>query len=363
VVHDFANLITLVSGYSEMLLSRLDLRDPARPELEEIRKAAARGAGMTAQILDFIRQQATPPTRLDLNALITEMVSMLRPVIGEHIRLLTALDPDLDMVQVDAAQLTRVIMNLVLNARDAMPHGGRITIRTANQEFPPQSARELPAGRYVTLEVADTGSGMDAQTVRRLFDPFFTTKNHGGTGLGLTTVQRLVRQAGGDILVRSRPGDGSTFTVCLPPAAPDGETARAHPRQPTAAGGTETILLAEDEESVRRLLKHLLSSSGYHVLDAADGHDALRLFTRHAASIDLLLTDVMMPGMNGRELAERARAAKPTLKVIYISGYTDDVLLTAGALSPGVSFLRKPLNLDALRSLVRELLDARAGLS
>jgi len=360
VAHDFANLVTLISGYSDILLNRMGAHDPGRPELEEIRRAAARGAEVTAQILDFIRKQAARPLTVQLNSLAAEMLRLLRPIIGEHISLSVTLDPNLGVVQAEFAQMTRVIMNLVLNARDAMPGGGAIRIRTANLDRRPDVCQHLPPGQYVMLEVSDTGSGMDPETLRWIFQPFFTTKNQGGTGLGLSTVHRIVEQAGGAIWARSEPGQGSTFTVCLPRAGQDGETADPHSPVRTVGAGRETILVAEDEDSVRKLLAHLLNASGYRVIEAPDGHEALRLFRQDAASIDMLLTDVIMPGLNGRQLAQEILASKPDLKVIYMSGYTDDVLLNTGALGPGMSFLRKPLQLDRVTALIREVLDAPA---
>lgn len=355
VAHDFANLVTLISGYTDILLNRIGPRDPSRSELEEIRKASARGAGTTSQILDFVRKQVSPPTAVQLNALVAEMMRLLRPLLGEHISVSVSLDPNLGVVQAGLAQMTRVIMNLVLNARDAMPDGGSIRIRTANTQIRADSGRRLPPGPYVLLEVSDTGQGMDRETLRQIFQPFFTTKDRRGTGLGLSTVQNIVEQAGGEIRTRSEPGRGTTFAICLPRAEQPEEATDPLPRAPGA--GTETILLAEDEESVRKLLKHLLEAGGYKVIEAADGLDALHLFERHAGAIDLLLTDVIMPGLNGRDLAQKALASKPRLKVIYMSGYTDDVLSNTGALGPGVSFLRKPLKLDMLSALIREVLD------
>jgi signal transduction histidine kinase len=313
VAHDFANLVTLISGYSDILLNRIGAQDPSRPELEE-------------------REQVALPTIVQLNALVVEMMRLLRPIIGEHISLVVTLDPNLGVVKADFAQMTRVVMNLVLNARDAMPRGGSIGIRTANIELRADSWHRLPPGRYIMLEVSDNGAGMDPETLRQIFQPFFTTKNRGGTGPGLSTVHRIVEQAGGGIWARSEPGRGTTFTICLPRAEQDGEIADPQSLARAPGAGTETILLAEDEESVRRLLRHLLDASGYQVLEAADG----------------------------RELAQKALASKPGLKVIYMSGYTDDVLLNTDAPGPGMSFLRKPLKLDILSALIREVLDTPA---
>jgi two-component system cell cycle sensor histidine kinase/response regulator CckA len=360
VAHDFASLVTLIAGYSDILLNRMGAQDPSRPELEEIRNAAARGAGMTRQILDFIRKEAARLAIVQLNAQVAETLRLMRPLIGEHIQLVATLDPNLGVVQADPAQTTRVIMNLILNARDAMPHGGSIRIRTANTELRADAWHRLPPGSYVMLEVSDSGEGMDPATLRQLFQPYFTTKGSGGTGLGLSTVHRIVEEAGGGIRTRSEAGRGTTFTICLPRAEQANEIAGPHPLRRAPGVGAETILLAEDEDSVRKLLRHLLDGCGYRVLEAADGLDALRVFEEHASSIDLLLTDVIMPGLNGREVARKALAARPDLKVIYMSGYTDDALLNSGAFGPGMSFLRKPLKLDILSVLIREVLDGPA---
>jgi CheY-like chemotaxis protein len=254
--------------------------------------------------------------------------------------------------------MSRVLMNLLLNARDAMPLGGVIAMRTANMQLRVDSWHGLPQGRYVMLEISDTGTGMDPETLRHIFQPFFSTKGSRGTGLGLSTVQRIIADAGGEIWARSQPDHGTTFTICLPraednPAASDNDSG---PRPTTLGQGT--ILLAEDEESVRKLLRHILDASGYRVIEAADGVEAWRLFEQNAGEIDLLLTDIIMPGMHGRELFQRAQAAKPGLKVIYMSGYTDDVLFNMGPIGPDVSFLAKPLKLDLLSSMIREVLDS-----
>jgi two-component system, cell cycle sensor histidine kinase and response regulator CckA len=362
VAHDFANLLTLISGYSEMLLDRLRAQGPPLLELEEIRKAATRGASMTAQILDFIRNQAAEPRIVNLNAVVADVEKLLRPIIGEHIRLVTALSLDLGNVKADPEQITRVILNLVFNARDAMPGGGEIVLRTANLDRRPDGVHQLPEGRYVQLTLSDNGEGMDAETLSHLFQPFFTTKQRGkGTGLGLSTVYGIVQQSQGDIWVRSEPGNGTVFTICLPRADESVESPAPLDTPRVAATGAETILVAEDEESVRGLIKHLLTARGYCVLDAVDGRDALRLLAQHPTQIDLLLTDMVMPGMSGRELADKVLAFKPDLKIIYMSGYADDMLLHAGALGPGAAFLRKPLRPDVLASRVREVLDSRVN--
>jgi two-component system cell cycle sensor histidine kinase/response regulator CckA len=343
-------------------LGRLRSQGPPLPELEEIRKAAARGAAMTAQILDFIRNQAAQPRIVNLNSVVADVEKLLRPIIGEHISLVTALGGDLGNVKANPEQITRVILNLVFNARDAMPGGGEIVLQTANLELPADGAHKLPAGRYILLALSDTGIGMDAETLSCLFQPFFTTKKRGeGTGLGLSTVYGIVQECRGDIWVRSEPGKGTVFTVCLPRADESVESLEPLDLPRAANEGAETILVAEDEESVRSLIKHLLTARGYRVLDAADGGDALRLFAQHPGSIDLLLTDMVMPGMNGRELADKVLASKPDLKVIYMSGYTDDMLLQTGALGSGMAFLRKPLRPHVLASRVREVLDNHAS--
>lgn len=359
VAHDFANLLTLISGYSEIMLNRMRAGEPLRPELEEIRKAANRGARLTAQLLGFTRGQAVEPRLLDLNALIADMQKMLQPIIGEYIDLETCLAPDLGAIKADPGQMEQVIMNLVLNARDAMPRGGTIRIETANAELDAADAapHEVAPGSYVVLSFTDTGQGMDDHTMSHLFEPFFTTKEKGkGTGLGLSTVYGIVKQSGGDVWARSVPGEGSTFTICLPRAERGSEAADAASARP-ALRGSETILLVEDEEGVRRLLRHILARQGYTVLEACDGRAALDILARHDGIIHLMLTDMVMPHMSGREIAERCRAIRPDTRVIYMSGYTDDVLLRTGALGPGMSFLQKPLRPEVLSAKVREVLD------
>jgi signal transduction histidine kinase/CheY-like chemotaxis protein len=362
VAHDFANLLTLIAGYSDILLNRVGEKDPLRGELDEIRKAANRGARLTAQLLGFTRGQAVSPRPLDLNAVVADLQRMLALVIGEHVDLETSLSPNLHRVVADPGQMEQVIMNLILNARDAVPAGGRIRIETANGDIGEAMAREheiLP-GQYVTLSISDSGHGMDADTLAHIFEPFFTTKELGrGTGLGLSTVHRIVKENGGNIWVTSQPGAGATFTICMPRAAQsvDHGDSQAVPRP--VDGGAETLLLVEDEEGVRKLLTHVLHKRGYKVLEAANGDEALRLYERRRADIQLVLTDMVMPHMSGRELGEKLRALSPNLKIIYMSGYTDDVLVRTGALGPGMSFLQKPLRPEVLAARVRETLDGK----
>jgi len=346
VAHDFANLLTLIAGYSDILLNRIGEKDPLRPELDEIRKAANRGAKLTSQLLGFTRGQAVHPTTLDLNAIVLDLQRMLGLVIGEHVNLETDLAPNLHKVLADSGQMEQVIMNLILNARDAMPTGGRIRVETANTDVGERVAREhgIRSGRCVMLSISDTGHGIEPDALAHIFEPFFTTKETGkGTGLGLSTVHRIVKESGGDIWVHSAPGEGSTFTICLPSAPNSEESGDVTSSPRTAAAGSETLLLVEDEEGVRKLLTTVLHKRGYNVLAACDGQEALRVFERHGSDIHLVLTDMVMPHMSGRELGEHLCRLRPDIKIIYMSGYTDDVLVRTGALGPGMSFLQKPL--------------------
>jgi two-component system, cell cycle sensor histidine kinase and response regulator CckA len=365
LAHDFANLLTLISGYSEILLGRMHLSDPSRPEVDEIHKAANRGAGLTSQLLAYSRRHAVEPQVLNLNALVANMQSMLRRMIGEHIDLGTQLAAELGSVKADAGQIEQVIMNLAINARDAMPRGGKITIRTANVEVGPDHERAgfgTQPGRYVMLQVTDTGQGINPEALEHLFEPFFTTKEKGkGTGLGLATVYGIVKQGRGDVWAQSEPGKGSTFTIYLPRVADRSAAVEPGAASRAAQSGTETILMVEDEDSVRRLLKHVLSKNGYTVIEAAGGPEALALYEQLRRPIDLLLTDIVMPGMNGRELAERMVELQPGLRIIYMSGYTDEALAGPGTIA--ALFLPKPLRPDALAARVREVLDGPSALS
>ncbi|MGH7545568.1 MAG: ATP-binding protein [Gemmatimonadota bacterium] len=364
IAHDFNNLLTAIKGNSELLLSDLGAGDPNRAEVEEIQKAADRAAALTRQLLAFSRKQVLQPRVLDLNAVVADVRQMLRRVIGEDVELATALDPALGRVRADPTQMEQILVNLAVNARDALPEGGKLTLGTANVELDEAYAatREVVRpGSYVKLSVSDNGFGMDRATQARIFEPFFTTKEKGkGTGLGLATVYGIVKQSGGYIWVYSEPGRGTTFKIYLPrvqaPAEPLPERA-AGPAGPPR--GHETILLVEDEASVRALAARVLRKQGYRVLEAADGEAARRQLESESTSVDLLLTDAILPGASGRELADRARAARPDLKVLFVSGYTDDVIARHGVLEAGVEFLEKPFTPEALARRVRDVLDAR----
>jgi signal transduction histidine kinase/ActR/RegA family two-component response regulator len=347
IAHDFNNLLTAISGYSEFLISGTD--DPRlRRHAEEIKRAAGRAAGLTGQLLAFSRRQVLNPRVLDLNATVVDMDMMLRRVIGEDVELLTMLDPTLAPVRADPTQLEQVILNLAVNARDAMPDGGSMTIETTNVTVEDTA--------FVELRLTDTGVGMGADELQQLFDPFFTTKD-GGTGLGLATVYGIVEQSGGRIEVESSPGLGASFRILLPAAGSAVEPAGAEPEAPAAANGEETVLLVEDEAIVRRLVAEILESNGYSVLQAGDGPSALELLRRHTGGVDLLLTDVVMPGMSGPDVAAAVGTMRPGTQVLYISGYTDSAIDHHGVLEPGIAYLPKPFSADDLARKVREVLD------
>jgi len=361
VAHDFNNILTAITGYAQLILEDLGPNDPHREDITEIRKAADRAAGLTRQLLAFSRQQILQPTVLDLNTLITETESMLGRLLGEDVRLATRLAPDLGAVKTDRSQIEQVIMNLAVNARDAMPQGGQLTIETANVEMDDVYAHDhFPAvpGSYVMIAVSDTGTGMSQETQSHMFEPFFTTKGKGkGTGLGLATVYGIVKQSGGFIWVYTEAGHGTAFKIYLPrvglPPDPLPDT------RPRAGGitGTETVLLAEDEAAVRAVARQSLERHGYTVLEAESGEAALDLAQRYSGPIHLLLTDVVMPGMSGRALALRLAGLRPQMRTIYMSGYTDDAITRHGVLEPGVAYVQKPFSPDALARKVREKLD------
>ena len=364
VAHDFNNLLTVILGSADLLLDTLGPDHPEREEAEEIRKAGLRAADLTRQLLAFSRQQVLAPQVLDLNEVVATMDKILRRVIGEDIDLRTVPSRDLRAVRADPGQFEQVVMNLAVNARDAMPSGGKLTIETANVELDEAYAREhaveLKPGHYVMLAVSDTGIGMDVATQARIFEPFFTTKAKGkGTGLGLATVYGIVKQSGGHIWVYSEPGHGTTFKIYLPRVEDAAAPAKATPASIPSLRGSETILLVEDQEEVRRLARRVLEARGYAVLVAASGAEALQVAAAHTGPIHLLATDVIMPGMSGREVGLRLAPARPETKVLYLSGYADESIVHHGVLEPGIAFLQKPFTAEALGRKVREVLDTR----
>jgi PAS domain S-box-containing protein len=364
VAHDFNNLLTVILGSSE-LLARSVREEASRALIEDVRLASERAAALTRQLLAFGRRQMIVRQALDLNLLIRRLESMIRRLIGEHIALSLALDAEIGSVVADSGQIEQVLLNLVANARDAMPDGGRLTIATQavsiDGEWPEHP--EIVAGRYVVLSVTDTGHGIDADTRPHIFEPFFTTKSPGeGTGLGLATVYGVVNQNGGYICVDSAPAQGTLFSIYLPEAGVAADDRPAHSEETARArAGTETILVAEDEETVRSLMRAALVQQGYTVIDAANGVDAMRLFDEHAGSIDMLITDMVMPYMSGRQLHAALRSRQAHLSVLFLSGYTDEFVASQFVTGPHAAFLQKPFTLESLTRTVRELLDARPG--
>ncbi len=363
VAHDFNNLLTVITSYSQLVMEDMGAADPRRADLGEVQKAANGAATLTRQLLAFSRQQVLEPRVIALDEVVAGAGKMLKRLIGEDISLVTVLAPDLWAVKADPGQIEQVVMNLAVNARDAMPDGGKLTIETANKELGQAYAEEhrlVPPGSYVLLSVSDTGTGMDEATKARLFEPFFTTKEKGkGTGLGLATVYGIVKQSGGFVWVYSELGQGTTFKVYLPRVDEVASTPSA-PASPQSLHGTETILLAEDAAPVRSVAKEVLRRHGYRVLTAADGRTALELADTHPGPIDLLITDVIMPELSGRQVADRLMERLPKLKVLFVSGYTDDAIVRHGILEPGIAFLQKPFSPESLARKVREVLDAPA---
>ncbi|HEX6187539.1 MAG TPA: PAS domain S-box protein [Pyrinomonadaceae bacterium] len=361
VAHDFNNLLTAIIGYSGLALQRMEADSPLKPYIEEIRKAGDRAANLTRQLLAFGRKQILQPLPLNLNDVITDLNKMLRRMIGEDIRLSARLDPDLKKVKADRGQIEQVLMNLVVNARDAMPRGGSLTIETANIQIEEEYAGRhigVSSGAYVMLAVSDTGTGMDHETEARIFEPFFTTKEKGkGTGLGLSTVYGIVKQSGGNIWVYSEPGHGTTFKIYLPQVDDQVKTVEAKPEETSIPSGSETVLLVEDEEVVRGLAQRILEDAGYRVITANGGEEAVNWCADHADTIHLLLTDVVMPDTSGKELAERLTSLRPQTKVLFMSGYTDEAIVHHGVLDSNVEFLQKPFTPRALSRKVRQVLD------
>src|SRR4051812_8890158 len=363
VAHDFNNLLTVITGYSDMLLAGRDLKEAQRTALEEIRRSAERGGALTHQLLAFSRRQPLEARVVHINELVMQIEKMLRRLIGEDIELVTIPAASQDVVEADPGRLEQVIMNMVVNARDAMPNGGKLTLETGVVQLTEAfSAKQLGVapGPYVTVSIVDTGIGMDEATQSHLFEPFFTTKNPGrGTGLGLATAYGIIRQSGGAIRIMSQLGKGTTVRIFLPPAT---ASACAAPEKAVQAGrltGIETILLVEDEARVRKLIVDVLTARGYRVLEATRGEEAIRLCKMHHGEIDLAVVDVVMPEISGPELVRQIAPLRPRTNVLYISGYTDEAVVHHGIPESGAAFLQKPFLPDALARKVREVLDAR----
>jgi hypothetical protein len=360
VAHDFNNLLTVINGYADLASNQLQKGDPLREHVAEIRKAGERAAELTRQLLVFSLKHIVEPKPLDLNAVVAESANMLRRVLGEDIEFVTELDPLLGIVMADPGQFHQVLMNLAINARDAMPGGGRLVIATANADLDEECSAahpEIVPGPFVVLTISDTGTGIEKEIQGHIFDPFFTTKPDGqGTGLGLSTAYGIVRQCGGYISVFSEPGQGATFKVYLPRTEAPEESARVAAPSADKGRGSETVLVVEDQEAVRRLTVQMLKSYDYRTLEATQGDEALLLAERYSGSIDLLLTDVLMPMMTGKELAERLRPLRPHMRVLFMSAYPTDHISRRGLLDPGVLYIAKPFTPDALAAKVREAL-------
>jgi PAS domain S-box-containing protein len=364
IAHDFNNLLTVILGYSDMLLTDAGNTNCRIPNLMQIKKAAQRASDLTHQLLAFSRKQVLQPVVIDLNTVVEEVANMLRRLIGEDIDVFTLLDPTLGRVKADPRQIEQILMNLAVNSRDAMPKGGRFTIETANVELDQYSVREQPVvvpGHYVVLTVSDNGVGMHDNTKAHLFEPFFTTKEPGkGTGMGLPTVYGIVKQSNGYIWVHSELGRGTTVKIYLPrvklePLEEAIERDKVHAESPR---GAETVLLVEDEENVRNLILRILEDCGYRVLESSDPQEAMEIARKHQGAIPLLITDVVMPGMSGSELAEGMKSVRPDIQVLYISGYTDEAIAQRVVIKPGIAFLQKPFTRNALTRKVREVLDS-----
>ena len=361
IAHDFNNLLTAILSYCDLLLEEVRQGDPLRGDIEQIRQAGQRAAGLTRQLLAFSRRQVLQPKVLSLNTIVTETDGMLRRLLGADIVLDVNYDPGLWYVLADPGQIEQVLVNLVVNARDAMPQGGKVMVTTSNREIPTEASSRpngVRAGSYVALEVTDTGVGIEMANHARIFEPFFTTKEPGkGTGLGLSTVYGIVQQSGGHIALDSAPGRGATFTVFLPRHIGSEPPAASKVDRRRLPGGTETLLLVEDEAAVRSSARRLLERQGYHVLEARHGADALRIVEESGRPIDLVVTDLVMPEMGGKELAERLRAHRPGLKVLFMSGYTEKAISSGGVMPPNTGFVEKPFTVEQLMRRLREILD------
>ena len=361
VAHDFNNMLTAILGYAQLARMRLGPESPATSDLVEIRKAGERAAGLTRQLLAFSRQQVLQPRALDLNAVVMELDKMLRRLIGADVELMARPGKDLGRVMADPGQIEQILLNLAVNARDAMPRGGRLTIETSEVTLDEHHARtvlDVPPGRYVMLSVLDDGEGMDDETMTRIFEPFFTTKDPGkGTGLGLSTVFGIVKQSGGAIEVCSEPGHGATFKLYFPRVENRAEAVASPPHDLPAAAGSETVLLAEDDDAVRRLVRETLTLHGYRVHETRNGHEAIQILENDTERIDLLISDIVMPGMGGAELLARAASVRPELKVLCVSGHVEEATAHRAAIGSVTPFLHKPFTPEALAQKVREVLD------
>jgi PAS domain S-box-containing protein len=364
VAHDFNNLLAVIIGYADMLLRRVspDKDERMFRQISEIQKAANRATSLTRQLLAFSRKQVLQPKILDLNVVVRDMDKMLRRLIGEHIDMDIKLAANCGTVKADPGQVEQVLMNLAVNARDAMPDGGCLTIETTNIDVDAallDNQRGIEPGPYVMIEVSDTGQGMSPEIQSRIFEPFFTTKEKGkGTGLGLSTVYGIVQQSGGSLSVYSEPGHGTAFKIYLPRVAANGQLVEINNEKAAVPHGSETVLLVEDEESVRHMAQEILQMNGYSVLDASNGNEAVKVSEKHSGIIDLMVTDVVMPQLGGRELAEKLALTRPEMRVLYMSGYTDDAIVRHGVLDGRASFLEKPFTPDAFTRKIREVLTA-----
>ena len=366
VAHDFNNLLTVICGYCEILLNATSPGEHYREMLQEVKKAGDRAGTLTRQLLAFSRKQVLDPEVLDLNAIVSDSEKMLKRLIGEDVDLVAILDPAIGQIKADPGQVEQVLMNLVVNARDAMPKGGKITIETGSavldHTFLDQTCchpdEEFNPGRYIMMAVSDTGCGMDEQLKAQMFEPFFTTKEPGkGTGLGLAMVHGFLKQSGGHVFVKSEPGMGSTFKIYFPVTDDVPSLGKPHTVIENLPRGNETILLVEDEDAVRALIRRVVQDRGFAVLEASSGDEAICLATKYDRPIHLLLSDVVMPGMGGRVVAERILALKPEMKVLYLSGYTTDAVVRHGVFQSEVAFLQKPFTPSTLAQKVREVLD------
>jgi nitrogen-specific signal transduction histidine kinase/CheY-like chemotaxis protein len=363
VAHDFNNVLTAIIGYSDFLHMHLGKDDPLQQEVEEIRKAGQRAASLTQQLLAFSRRQIFQVKVLDLNAIITGMEKMLRRLIHESVSIDFILDPSLGRIRADASQMEQVLLNLVINASEAMPQGGKLMIETANTELDESYARmhvSVKPGSFVRLAVSDTGTGMNEETRDHLFEPFFTTKKEGkGTGLGLSMVYGIVKQSGGAIWVYSEPGKGAAFKIYLPRVFEEAQKVSEERIDEAPANGTETVLVVEDEEMIRQIISVTLTEYGYTALLAKDGEEAQAICASAQGPIHLLLSDVVLPGMSGRESAKRLVSKRPGMRVLYMSGYTANAIVHHGALEPGIAFIQKPFSPATLLRKMREILDSK----